>query len=380
MGCDKGSTGTPCPNYDYWGPTTPYYPMLSTPVSAPGATSPGIPLSQWITAIEWQAAANAEAYWDFLKSAGFNNEQTIPPDCLVPAPYVVLPSSINTTYLNATEWESLYLAALEGMGNFYNVSLSGTQFCGTQAGKQWSIGGAIWGNLVINATGYIYLNNGTSPVTLSGALDPAEVFGNRSTWAVGQTHYYDRWFNGSEQLLLMPTLATASIPVGTNYEIPKDDPIEVYVVQVGAMITATGNGSSPSAPQVVPLGTLSPGDAIYLTSCTVNGVSTSNCTVTVQTVNVTITKYSCNGPCNQSAPSGGGGTFGGLPNPFSWLAGLFSSLFGGGPLGQLVGSIVAAVVVLAVILVLVYAVYRLATSKRSKSAGGQTVVVEGGRR
>jgi hypothetical protein len=86
----------------------------------------------------------------------------------------------------------------------------------------------------------------------------------------------------------------------------------------------------------------------------------------------------CPGPCQQGQQ--GGGTFGGLPNPFSWLSGLFSSLFGGGPLGQLVGGIAAAVVILAVILVLVYVVYRLATGKRSTGSSGQTVVVEGGRR
>ncbi len=356
------------------------------------SATPGPPyanLEVWLTTIEWQAAENAEAYWAFLRAAGFDSAQSIPADCLIPAPYLVLPSSINEANLNVSEWESLYLSTLEGMGHFYNVTLSGTAFCGTQAVQQWSWGGSVWGNLYVNATGFVYLNNGTSPVDYNGKALPTEELGNRSTWAIGDTNYGDKWYNGSEQLILMPTISTVSIPVGVRYEVPADNPIQIYAVQTGLDLWLTGNGSANgSIPTAIsqgglsaaaePLGTLTAGDAIYLTSCQVGGTASGNCSVTVQTVNVTLVNITCPGPCQQSQQNGG--TFGGLPNPFSWLAGLFSSLLGGGPLGAFFGSLLAGIVILAVILGLVYVVYRVATKKKGRGAAGQTVVVEGGRR
>jgi hypothetical protein len=379
--CSQGGVSAHCDN--------PPYQLLATQGYSPTPGPTYANLEVWLTSIEWQAAENAEAYWSFLREAGFHSAQSIPADCLIPSPYLVLPSSINEADLNVSEWESLYLSTLEGLGHFYNVSLSGTSFCGTQAVQQWSWGGSVWGNLDINATGFVYLNNGTSPVNINGNADAFEVLSNRSTWAIGATYYGEKWYNGSEQLLLMPTISSVSIPVGVRYEVPANNPIQVYAVQTGLDLWLNGNGSANGSlsdaesrdgpsPAGEPLATLAPGDAIYLTSCSIAGTASDNCTVTVQTVNVTIVNVTCPGPCQQGQP--GGGTFGGLPNPFSWLSGLFSSLFGGGPLGQLLGSIAAAVVILAVILVLVYVVYRLATGKRSGGSSGQSVVVEGGRR
>ncbi|MGI0151690.1 MAG: hypothetical protein ACREC5_07130, partial [Thermoplasmata archaeon] len=57
-----------------------------------------------------------------------------------------------------------------------------------------------------------------------------------------------------------------------------------------------------------------------------------------------------------------------------------SSLFGGGPLAQLAGSLLAGILILAVIIGLAYVIYRLATKKKPAGTGTQTVVVEGGRR
>ena len=338
-------------------------------------------LTTWLAAIEWQAAQNAEAYWQFLHNAGFSSTSSIPPDCIIPAPYVVLPSSVNETDLNASEWYSLYLASLEGMANFYNTTLSGTSFCGTQAVQQWSMGDTVWGNLYLNATGFIYLNNGTAPIAVNGTALPSERLSNRTTWAIGNTTYGGMHVTGPQQLLLMPTLATVSIPVGRLYEVPANDPIQVYAVQSGVQITANGNGTNVTignAPLVFRPMTLQPGDAIYLSSCMVGGQAQANCTAAVQTLNVTIANITCTGPCKQNANQGG--TFGGLPNPFAWLASLFSGLLGGGPLGQLLGSLVAAFVILVVILVLVYVVYRVATGKRSGGGGGQVLVVGGGGR
>ena len=369
----QGGVSPVCTNPPYDAPATYGYSPTPGPTYAH--------LEEWITAIEWQSAVNAEAYWSFLRESGFHSAQSIPSDCLVPAPYLVLPSSINSADLNVSEWESLYLATLEGMGHFYNVTLNGTAFCGTQALQQWSWGGSVWGNLYVNATGFVYMTNGTQPVTYNGQPDPTEKLGNQSTWAIGSTYYGDRWYNGSEQLLLMPTISTVSIPIGVRYEVPAGNPIQIYAVQTGLDLWLTGNGtangSAPSAisAAVDPLGTLAPGDEIYLTSCQVGGTASGNCTLTVQTVNVTLVNITCPGQCHQ--PQQVGGTFGGLPNPFAWLAGLFAGLFGGGPLGQLLGSLAAGFVILIVILVLVYVVYRVVTGSRRGGDGGGTIVLEG---
>ena len=336
-------------------------------------------LGKWVEHIEYDAASNAQAYWTFLRTAGFTNLSQIPPGCFIPEPYMVMPSQISNVTLNASEWESLYLAALQGMGAFYNVSLNATSFCGSTATRQWTIGSAPWGNLAVNATGFVYLTNGTQPIDLRGKPFNSEKFGNHSTWAIGNTTYYNTVHKGSQQLLLMPTLSTVSIPVGKVWEVPANDPIQIYAVQSGVMFRAVGNGTSTGvSTSLVHVATATPGDALYLTSCVVGGSAAANCTVEVATLNVTVANITCNGPCSQGA---GTGTFGGLPNPFSWLTNWLSGLFGGGPLGQLAGSIVAALLILAVIGILVYVaiveVEAWGGKKRGGGGGSSTIIVGG---
>lgn len=335
-------------------------------------------LGKWVGAIEYDAATNAQAYWTFLRTAGFHNLSQIPPDCFIPEPYMVMPAQISNVTLNASEWEALYLAALQGMGAFYNVSLNATSFCGATATRQWSIGSAPWGNLAVNATGYVYLTNGTQPIDLRGKPFNSEKFGSHSTWAVGNTTYYNTVHKGSQQLLLMPTLATVSIPVGQVWEVPASDPIQIYAVQSGVMFKATGNGTSTGVKtSLLHVATVQPGDAIYLTSCVVGGSAASNCTVEVATLNVTVANITCNGPCSQGAS---GGTFGGLPNPFSWLTNWLSGLFGGGPLGNAIAGIVSALIILVVIGILVYvAVVSVESWGSKKRGGGSSTIVVGGR-
>jgi hypothetical protein len=340
----------------------------------PGFTAAN--LGKVLGGLEYEAALNGEVYWAFLRSLGYTSVGEIPANCIVPAPYLILPSSINTTFLTESEWMSLYLAFLSGMGHFYNTTLNATDFCGSTGTKQFNIGGAIWGNLAINATGYIYISNGTTPVSISGKSLPSEKFAAPSTWAVGNDTSYcfgnlTANCKGAQQLLLMPELTTVSIPVGVRWAVPAKNPIEVYAVQSGQFLTLSGNGSgvyaagcaplpstgganagSPFCPEVTPLGTLTPGDSIYLTSCTVNGNASGNCTVTVQSVNATVTEYDCNGPCSQAAP--GGGVFGGLPNPFSWLAGLFSGLCSGSGACEFAASILAGLVLIGILIAGLY--------------------------
>ncbi|MHB8351130.1 MAG: hypothetical protein ACYDFT_00300 [Thermoplasmata archaeon] len=351
----------------------------------PNAT--GLNLEKWLANLQLEAAQNGEAYWAFLRGAGFTSLSQIPPDCLIPAPYLVLPSNINSADLTASQWMSLYLASLQGMAKFYNTSLSAANFCGTQSKHQFHLGtNTTWGNLFINATGDIYLTNGTQPINENGSALATEKFGNVSTWALT-----------NQQLFLMPTISTITIPVGWRWAVPANDPVEIYAVQAGTDLWLTGNGTGerghcahlldlgvlvignycPEVGGFRYLATLAPGDSIYLTSCFVGGSASANCTATVQTLNVTVTNITCNGPCSQGAPGGGG--FLGFGDPFAALANWFAGLFGGGPLGALLGSLMSAVLVVALILVGLYVLYRVVTMRRNSatSGGGSTIIVGG---
>lgn len=330
-------------------------------------------IGTWLGNLEFNATTNGQAYWTFLRSAGFTSPGSIPSGCLIPQPWMNVPSDLNLGTLTLPQLESLYLAWLNGVGKFYNTTLSGSAFCGTQAPKQFSLNNTIWGNLFVNATGYVYLNNGTSPVGLNGKALPTELYGNRSTWAAQAV-----------QLLLMPTLSSVTIPLGTDWAIPSTDPVQVYLVQPGQMLTLTGNGTASPA-TVVPL-TSTPGDTLYLTACIVGGVAEPSCTVTVQTVVTTTSNLTCLGGSTgpgSCVSQGSGATFGGFPNPFSWLSGLFSGLFGGGPLGSFLGGLAAGLLILAVLAVLVYVavveVEAWGGRKRGGGGGGSTVVIRGGR-
>ena len=355
--------------------------LSGAPTVGPTSVSTGwlpMHIGTWLGNLEFNATTNGQVYWSFLRSAGFTSPGSIPPNCIIPQPWMNVPSDLNLGSLTLPQLESLYLAWLNGVGKFYNTTLSGTAFCGSQAPKQFSLNNTIWGNLFVNATGYVYLNNGTSPLGLNGKALPTEIYGNHSTWAAQKV-----------QLLLMPTLASVHIPLGTNWAVPSDNPIQVYLVQPGQMLTLTGNGTSSPA-TLVPLATTSPGDSLYITSCIVGGIVEANCTVTVQTVVTTTGNLSClggaTGPGSCVPPQGSGATFGGFPNPFSWLSGLFSGLFGGGPLGSFLGGVAAGLLILAVIAVLVYVavieVEAWGGRKRGGGGGGgggSVVVVRGGR-
>lgn len=328
---------------------------------------------------EYQAALNGEAYWSFLKSLGYNSPNQIPADCLVPAPYTALPASYSsqTANMSETQLEAYYLGVLQAEGRFYNSSLSGTQFCGTGATKQFQIGSSNFGNLFVNATGSVYLNNGTGPVNGNGTALPSQKYGNISTWTVHNS-----------QLFLMPELGSIGIPVGKVWNVPVNDPVQVFATTTGQLLTLYGNGTcvdtksipcasvqwGTSGPARSPNASYScsvpgnscydtPGASIYLTACSVGGTPSSTCSVQVQTVNETLANYSCGASCTPyvSQPSSGGFSFG---NPLSGLTNWLASLFGGGALAQALAGFVTVLLVLAAIGIAVYAVFVFVDNER----------------
>jgi hypothetical protein len=316
-------------------------------------TGVGQVLDKTIANLLWEAAQSGEAYWTFLRAIGYTSESQVSPSCIIPAPYMTLPSAIDATTLNVSEWKSLYLGTLTDIAHFYNTTLSGTSFCGTQAKEQFSIGSEPWGNLFVNATGDVYLTNGSVPINVNGTSLPTEAFGNVSTWAV--TH---------QQLYLMPTIGSVHIPVGVRWAVPQADPIEVFATGSGTMLWTTGNGTgnatgcaANTGKFCAALAQLGPGDAIYISSCAINGTPTTGCSVNVQTLNATAALITCDGPCSQGGSSGGvgfslGGLLSAIGGFFCWVSlGLICGSTATAVAEVVVALIVIALVVLAFILV-----------------------------
>jgi hypothetical protein len=131
-----------------------------------------------------------------------------------------------------------------------------------------------------------------------------------------------------------------------------------------------GNSTDPSGSTSASTLSGPPGYAIFLQSCSINGVSTVNCGVSTETVNTTSANITC--PAGQSGCSPTGqnlGGFGGFPNLFGWLGGLF-----GGLLGEILTLVVIAIVVI-VGIILIIAVFtggvRAALRTGSRKGGGR---------
>lgn len=319
-----------------------------------------LPVSGWglfsadLSNLVINAETAANAYWSFLRNLGYTSASQIPADCYVPMPYLALPPNLNLSTLSSDQLTSLYYAWLQGLGNFFNVTLTSANFCGQRPGN-FTLGDNVTWDLNNVAVGSVYIPN------VPGVV--GQTFANKSSWAVS-----------NKQLILMPTLYAIHIPVGQVYEVPALQSIGIYVLNVslstGKQIgfpkwyNLIGNGTQTvSTMSLGGVGTLqaSPGAAIYLTSCIINGQPVTVCGVTVQTLNNTAANLT-----NQKGPGGGGGLFT-LPNPFDWIGGLVCQLLGPAGLAagcqSTVGAAVALLFTAVAAIVIVYAVLVLVRRK-----------------
>ncbi len=347
-----------------------------------------------VQSIMANAVNNAKAYWTYLRSIGYTSENSVPADCAVPMPAFSLPPSLANDAGNLTvnQTLSLYYAWINSLANFFDAPLNATSFCQGHA-IYTGPGTGSWGNLNLTIYGYIYVPGKAWTVNSGLVSSTVPLLSKRSTWT----------FNGSSPTYGQPTgpgkgnaslpiemtgwpmLASVSIPIGTVFEVPKNDPLTIIPTAYLTYLTLTGNGTAVSVGASAPLST-SAGDALYITSCTIGGQpQATNCTLSFSTINGVLPNVTCGSPCGYHHQQGGA-TFGGLPNPFSWLSGLFSGLFGGGSLGNFLGGVAAGLLILAVIAVLVYVavieVEAWGGRKRGGGGGGgggSVVVVRGGR-
>ena len=361
-------------------------------VDAYGGVERLLPALQNIVA---NAENNARVYWTYLRDLGYTAPSKVPADCTIPMPAFSLPPSMadqvaNLTY---TQQYSFYLAWINSLATFFDTAQNATTFC-TGHPIYGGPGNSTWSDLNTKITGFIYVP-GYAWSASAGLVKGTPVFGNTSRWTFNgsspTTSLPKGPGNGSASVPIVftgwPTIARESIPIGKAYEIPSNDPTVIIPLQYAAFLTLTGNGTAVtvggSLGQVSPLASTA-GDALYVTSCTIGGVvQAGNCTLSYATINGTLPNINC-GNCSLLG-SGSGSTFGGLPNPFTWLSDLLGGLFGGGSLGSFLGSLVAGLVILAVLAILVYVavieVEAWGSRKRGGGAGGggSTVVVTGGR-
>lgn len=310
-------------------------------------------------AMELNAVNSAQFYWQFLRSLGYTSASQIPAQCEIPEPYMALPPNINLGNLTVSDYESIYYSWANAVGNYYGVNASKVSDTCTNNHNPGGNGPFWVTNLTVNSTLSIYIANGTEY--------PSENVSNLSSWA------YQR-----VQAVWWPELGQVTLPVGQVTAVPSNDPLQVVIPSKSAFLTLTGNGP-PVKGAVYPL---SSGDYVYVWACTINGVPTANCTVGAGNISKVFTNITC----------GGGSTDCGLQQspPFvltlpNWLAGIeqfFSGLFGGGPIGALLGSLLTDLVIIAAVVLAIYVVYRVVTHRGSGGGGGSgsTYIVTGGRR
>lgn len=313
----------------------------------------------------------ADAYWTFLKSQGYTRASQIPAGCIIPYPSEALPQGASNALGNLTVGEALdiYEAWMNGIAQFFNTPVNSTTFC---AGHPAFKGpGFLPSPDGVNVSGYLYF-------PLNSTKDKSEVFRTGApngsvlgTWAVnGSIAGHAK--GAPVQMVIYPTVSTLTIPIGRVFEVPANDPIVALAPVDGPNATLPnyyllhGNGSNVyhNGSGIV-VDSISPpaGSSVYLTSCTVSGAPTANCTLTLSNLQGYIQNVTCptgpNGCGPQAATSGGGGfTFGDLlselANGICWIT---LGLVCGSTAQLLAEAIIGVVVVVLVVAAIAVAAF-----------------------
>ena len=328
-----------------------------------------------INTITGQLIANTtlsgQVYWAFIRSLGYTSLGSIPANCIIPAPYMALPSQFDVGNLSLNQTIALYESFLQGMGNFYGA---GSAFSVCHGPVQTPYNYTIWvyANLYVETWASVYINNGTAAVNGTGAAMAGERYGNVSTWAFvnatctpalgGECHnpLYPAVTGQTEiqNVLIAPTLKSIAIPTLTKWAVPADNPLLLFAYNNHTGLNVyrlNGNGTKDIGPNG--WGSATGGDSIYLNACFVNGTSVTNCTVTLTTWDIYVGSSGPPPPPPPPPPPSSGvecpgasslWVFGSIVNG---VAGVFSGI----PLiGTGVGCFVGYVVLVALIIVLVY--------------------------
>lgn len=324
------------------------------------------------------AMANAYTYWLFLRTLGYHSYSQIPSDCLIPAPDLAVPPvNLAATDYSLNYTEASYVAKLQALATFFDTPYNTSNFCNGHPQRSFVLTDQTAPPFGENLTGFVLtLPKGTH-----------QLWKSPHTWAVNGTNtpVYGNIFNVSGKtnaspvgLTIWPSVVTYgyAIPLDTVVEVPLNDPMEVDVLQNLSYYTLDGNGSaitSLSPSQNLLSGTPASGTtgaAVYLTSCTINGIAENPCVINGTSFsNATGTQsgggpgpifFLGSSPCGQTLPI------------WSTLVGVFAGVFGflGTTVACFIGEAISAIVLILVIVLVIYliaAVVRGSGNRRRSS-------------
>jgi hypothetical protein len=280
--------------------------------------------------LTYVASTTAEVYWSYLNNtAKYTNIDQIPPSCVIPYPAQALGSDWNNVAdeLTFTQTQSLYYAWMEGEAQFYNsTTFNPSEPCRGYANFDFTA--TSW-NVWVQATGYVYIpysvgypdekflnySNPSYPInnqTPSAEKDVFATWGlNGSDWTQlqtplgvplnGSTSCWVPYIANGKPPSLNCTAEYAQssslnplpftgwpisdtnlyVPVEKTYEIPNGSVAEIMTLGSTAVLPhVTGNGTAKG---YVSQGN-TPGYAMYITSCSVNGTSVTVCPFEINTI------------------------------------------------------------------------------------------------
>jgi hypothetical protein len=181
--CASPSAVTPVSNYQTASASTSYSGNVSHLVSIPSFNA-WTTLSSIVGEVELNATLSGQTYWTFLRGLGYDSATSIPANCLIPAPYADMPAQTNLGNLTLNASIGFYESWLVSLGAFYGASPA-FSVCGSGREVAWNYLTDFYGyDPYVNATGGIYLNNGTAPINTTGKHLASESLSEPSTWAV----------------------------------------------------------------------------------------------------------------------------------------------------------------------------------------------------
>ncbi len=315
------------------------------------------------------ATTVAKAYWNFLRSAPYDytSAAQVPQTCVIPSPASFIPPNYNVASLEKlsyTEVEALLVIYIDTLAQSFSSSLTGSPSESLYCGHALPVIVVNLANVGILAIGDVYVPGGS------------QVFRTPSTWSIQ-----------NESMLIVPTAANLTIPVGKTWEAPSANPEllyygsiygppqkngKLYALNASSASKAEFNptkllphlagNSTKTAGSIYPLNTSSSfgaGDAIYLTACYQNVSGTwqleTSCDYTVEIAHYSISSESC-------LLFGQGCTTKTFPLPNTCTYPIITQIAGPISLIPFIGPFACAIAIfllIIIVIVVIYAIYRI---------------------
>jgi len=215
---------------------------------------------QWLFTLAVSAATQGEVYWLTLRNLGYTSANQVPARCLIPSPAQLLPQDLTPTQLaslNATAMLRIYYALLGNLAYTFNASSEITSFnvCGHHVTLPTGSSPIGFGTY-----GYGYLYNPANGTIRNANGTVGQVYGNPETW------------NYSGVVSLAPAIGAFTVPIGTPWLLPDDNP-SFATVQAFGVLNGTADNHTNSKTGVAEVVANGP------TQCAVASPPAMNCSL-----------------------------------------------------------------------------------------------------